>query len=320
MWLIFLIVIISAASAALLAAGYCFFRMGMVRNGSINLKKVSGSKKSSDQQISKLRDEIDAASKKLYLRPHEEVYAVSYDGLRLVGDFFLVPNARATVICVHGYRSSGKNDFSLAADYWISRGFNILLPDQRAHGRSEGKYICYGAKERYDLLTWTDMLTARFGEHPIVYDGVSMGATTVMLACGLETPPFVRAAVADCGFVSMREIFKHVIKNNFGLPAFPLVSIAELYSRFFAGVSFSDSTCDALRLTEVPVFFAHGKDDMFVQPEMSLRNYEACGSPKELLLVENAAHGMSFKVAQAEYEKKLDIFLEKYADLPSLGV
>lgn len=42
---------------------------------------------------------------------------------------------------------------------------------------------------------------------------------------------------------------------------------------------------------------------------MTKQNYEACRAPKMLLLTE-AAHGMSYLAAKAEYEKQLEDFLE----------
>lgn len=85
--------------------------------------------------------------------PWEDVYTDSFDGLRLHARL-LRGNGEDNVILVHGYRSSGENDFAGIAQYYITRGFGVLLVDQRAHGQSEGRQISFGTRERDDVRRW----------------------------------------------------------------------------------------------------------------------------------------------------------------------
>lgn len=95
------------------------------------------------------------------------------------------------------------------------------------------------------------------------------------------------------------------------LPAFPSLYLVSLFARIFAGIRLRG--CDTRKAMEknttVPVFFATGTRDRVVPPEMTKQNYEACRAPKMLLLTE-AANGMSYLAAKAEYEKQLEDFLE----------
>ena len=69
------------------------------------------------------------------------------------------------------------------------------------------------------------------------------------------------------------------------------------------------STKDALRTAKVPVMFVHGTDDHFVPVEMTYENYMACASPKKLLIVPGADHGMSYFMEPRKYEAEvLDFF------------
>lgn len=240
-----------------------------------------------------------------------EVSVTARDGVTLKGDFYPARNARATLIYFHGYRGSSA-DFCLCIRFFHSRGFNVLLPDQRAHGRSGGKYVCFGVKERYDCLDWVGLTTKTLAAGlPVVLDGIFMGGTTVLLAAGLDLPEDVKAIIADCGFTSAWEQIRHNLKTTMRMPAFPCLYIVSLFARIFAKCRLrSCDTRDAVRKNRrVPIFFATGTRDRVVPPKMTEQNYEACSAPKMLLLTE-AAHGMSYLAAKDEYEKQLDAFLE----------
>ena len=52
----------------------------------------------------------------------------------------------------------------------------MLLVDARAHGQSEGKFIGFGCKDRYDALKWIDWMIKKAGNGiRIVLMGNSMG-------------------------------------------------------------------------------------------------------------------------------------------------
>ena len=115
----------------------------------------------------------------------EHHYITSRDGLKLHG--FLIPNTttdkKRIAVLVHGYQGSPAFDFSAAAQYYYSNGFALFLPDQRTHGESEGKYITFGAFERYDVVDWCKYLDDYTNhEYEFILSGVSMGGTTVLLA------------------------------------------------------------------------------------------------------------------------------------------
>ena len=137
------------------------------------------------------------------MRDAEDVFLPSYDGLRLHGQLLQQPGAKGTILLFHGYRSSWIIDFSIVLPYYYSLGYNLLAVDERAHGQSEGVYITFGVHERRDAATWAQYAAMHFGlDHPLFLGGLSMGATTVLLASALELPPSVRGVIADCGFSS----------------------------------------------------------------------------------------------------------------------
>ena len=203
-------------------------------------------------------------------RPWEDVFAESYDGLRLHGRYLAQKDPRGTLLLVHGFHSSGWADFSCVLRSYFELGFDLLVIDQRAHLPSGGQYLTMGIRERYDVRTWCLWLLERFGEgRRVVLDGLSMGATTVLLAAGLDLPKNVCGVIADCGFTSPRDIFLAVMKDRYHIPTCFLWG-AGLCCRVMAGFSMDEaSTVDALRHCTLPLLLVHGEADDFVPCSMT---------------------------------------------------
>ena len=248
--------------------------------------------------------------KKLWLRREYEARGREYsilseDGLRLYGHY--IPPAgemRGVFLQVHGYRSNGFNDFCGAVGHMTRDGFGCLVVDQRCHGRSEGDTICFGVRERYDILLWCRFLEKEFPGMPVILDGVSMGAATVMGAASLELPENVRGIIADCGYTSMEDIFRKVLATSFRLPAFPLLPLAELYCRLKNGFGFSDLRSEeSLAHAKVPVLLAHGEADDFVPYAMAVKIYETVRDKIdiEFVSVRDAGHGLSYLINYDQY-------------------
>lgn len=271
-----------------------------------------------DHILAPFADRFREAGEWLDAQKTKPIYIESFDGLRLYADYLPLEGSRKTIVAMHGYHSSYRSDFSIVLPYYRELGYNILLVDQRAHGQSEGRYLSYGILEKYDVLSWVNELNRRFPEtETIVLDGMSMGASTVLMATGLELPENVRAVVADCGFsggwdivnITARKINRHIPKV--------VLSTVNFFCRIFADYDLrDDNTLLAMQKCKIPVLFVHGTGDTFVPCEMTLRNYATCRAKKELLTVVGAEHGMSFLRNEPLCRKTLSAFLKKYGDVP----
>ena len=242
-----------------------------------------------------------------------DLHVVSYDDHLLYGRFIPAENARATIIQFHGYRSHFCVDFSASMRYYHDKGYNLVMVDQRAHGKSEGKYITFGVKERLDVLSWVTYMTLMLGEdHPIFIGGLSMGATTVCMASDLEFPGNVVGVIADCGFTSPAEILSNVAEKNYHISGKIAVPFIGFFARMFCGFGLRDwSTMDALSNTKLPVAFFHGLNDKIVPYEMSRRSFAACSGEKVLTEFPDAGHGTSWLKDKARYQTVLEEFMEK---------
>lgn len=246
-------------------------------------------------------------------RETEEVEVQSGDGFVLHG--LLIPHIapRATVILFHGWRSSWEMDFLCALPFLYGLRLQCLLVDQRAQGDSEGRFMTLGVRERADVPVWADYVSNRFGaRHPIFLQGTSMGASTVTMASAYHFSGNVRGLIADCGFTSPYEAVSAVWREKTPFPAHFAMWLLDLFARWFADFSLREcDAADALARTKYPVLFLHGTADRFVPSYMTRQAYEACGSEKTLLLVEGAAHCMSYLTDRPRVEAAYRDFIEK---------
>ncbi|WP_312880252.1 alpha/beta hydrolase [Paenibacillus phytorum] len=181
-----------------------------------------------------------------------------------------------TVILAHGYAGQAMQMGKLAQMYKDTLGFNVLIPDARGHGRSEGHYIGFGWPERKDYVQWIDKVIEHMGEQSkIVLHGVSMGGATVMMTSGEALPPNVKAIVEDCGYTTAKDQLAYQLKRMYRLPIFPLLHLTSLLTKLRAGYFFGEaSALDQLQKSKTPMLFIHGDADLFVPTDSDQVRYD----------------------------------------------
>ena len=229
-------------------------------------------------------------------------------------------NQEKAVIISHGYKGNGETMANFA-QMFHNLGFNVLLPDDRAHGESAGKYISFGWLDRLDYQEWLNRLINRLGEQvKIVLFGVSMGGATVEMMSGEDLPSQVKCIIADCGYSSIKEELAYLLKKQYHLPEYPIYPLVSTISRHRLGFYLGDvSSKEQLAKNKLPIFFIHGEKDTYVPSYMALENYQATSAPKELWLVANATHAESFWINPVAYRQRIVQFLGKYFDRGSDG-
>ena len=285
-----------------------FYRRTMMRN----LAKTERTIKMAGTDWNKHMDFIHKRKEYMMSQPHEDWWNVTLDGkMKLHATWFPQRKQKKAVICFHGYTSEGMKDYIGLSGYYMKHGYSMLLVDERAHGKSEGKYIGFGCLDRMDALKWIQMVIENCGEDvEIILHGTSMGGATVLMTSGLELPIQVKGIVSDCAFTSPKEVFTHVLRNMIHMPAFPIIQISDFMNRKLAGYGMDE--CNAAREVQkatVPILFIHGSGDTFVPCSMCDVLFENCASKKQKLIVEGAAHAESYYKDTQAYEEALDIFL-----------
>lgn len=246
----------------------------------------------------------------------------SFDGLKLSALLLEAQkDCRGTIILMHGYHSLPERDFATLARFYHSLNYNVLLPYERAHGKSEGKFITFGIKERYDCRDWILKINELYGDDMNIFvQGISMGCATVLMASSFEMPLNVRGIIADCGFTSPSEILYWTMVKQTKIPrliARFIMMTNNFFAEHVASFSFDEySTYTALAKANVPILFISGDKDETVPVDMTMNNflqYKMKNDEKaELLIIEGAPHAVSNIINPEKYLSKVEEFLLKY--------
>ena len=255
------------------------------------------------------RDKLENWVREMRAMPHEEFSIESFDGLTLYGKYYEYKPGAPIELMFPGYRGSAERDLAGGVQRCFQVGHNVLLADQRCSGRSEGNVITFGIREYRDCLKWVDFAVEHFGpDAKIILTGISMGASTVLMAAGEELPSNVVGVLADCGYTSAKAIICHV-SRMLHLPAWLMYPLIRLGGFLFAGFDLEEnSPIEAVKQIRIPVIFAHGEADDFVPCSMSRENYDACAAPKCLYTAPGAGHGLCYLVAGEDYIRALREF------------
>lgn len=237
----------------------------------------------------------------------------SRDGLSLWAEFYPSDSdSHIYVVGVHGYTVDHR-DIAPAIMPFAQKGWNVVTPDQRGRGNSEGDYLSMGWLEKDDVVDWVKKIVEYDAQAQIILYGESMGGATVMMASGEELPDNVVATIEDCGYTSAYGMFQNQLQERFGLPEFPFLPAAALVGQVRAGFNFYDaSAIEQLKKSDLPILFIHGGADDYVPTAMGLELYEAYTHEKDILIVDGAGHGQSADVDAKRYYDAVFTFLSKY--------
>ena len=311
-WLILLLAALLLGGGSL-AGGWLLFHRGFAPGRDPMATELSNLLRLQNGPLAPRAEFVRQGREWLDAQPCRHLYFTNREGLRLHARYFTAtaqPTGRV-LLMAHGYHSCGSFDFGCGCPFYLGLGYDLCVVDQRAHGESQGDQVCFGVRESGDMVEWCRFLLAQDPCRPIVLAGISMGATSMLLAAGREDlPGQVLGVIADCGFISCEEQFRDVLRQ-LHLPRFPILNWAELICRARLGFGFREnSTLDAVARMKIPVIFFHGEADDFVPPRNSIENYQACRAPvKQLVLTPGAGHGQSFLADEQGCRAQLSAFL-----------
>lgn len=242
---------------------------------------------------------------------YSDKYIESYDKLQL-HSYVVTQNSNKWAIVVHGYGGSGKL-MSDKSKYFYDMGYNVLIPDLRGHGKSEGDYIGMGWKDRLDIISWINFIIKENPNAEIVLHGTSMGAATVLMTSGENLPSNVKAIVADCAYTSAWDEFSYQLETYLKVPSSYILNVTNIINKLKAGYSLKEaSALESVKKATVPILFIHGDKDKFVPYSMMDKLYDATSSPKEKLTIDGGEHANSDLVSPFLYWLTVEDFLNQY--------
>ena len=165
-------------------------------------------------------------------REHSIIEIKSHDDYKLKAVYY-PNNSEVTVICVHGYTSHAEREWAFPGLFYLSLGYNVLIPYQRAHGLSEGKYISFGALESLDMVEWVNKVNSMHPKGKIIIHGLSMGGGIVLNLSNIKMNN-VTCLISDAPNVSIEGFFRNVARNIFKRNSDKIASFAiERYNKEF---------------------------------------------------------------------------------------
>ncbi|WP_048000307.1 alpha/beta hydrolase [Lactiplantibacillus herbarum] len=302
-WWIALGVVIILLGGGLIGAGSYFYHVAIARGDKdFVTQSTTLSKKSSVYH-----------QKYWYLHARKQTWTIeSHDHLKLVAWYIPAKNSRKTVVLAHGF-AGNKSLMGAWAGMYHELGYNVLVPDARAAGDSQGNAIGYGWLERRDDLQWARTVVKRTNTTQIVMSGISMGAAGMTMASGEQQIPQIKAYVVDSPFTSANAIISYQAGQLYHLPAFPLVNVTSLITKMRAGYSFKEANAvTQVRKNHLPIMIISGTKDDFVPTSMSKSLYKNANQPKELWLVKGAGHTTAITQDYQRYKQHVRKFLEQY--------
>ena len=245
----------------------------------------------------------------------KDTFIYAPDKARLHAYYVAAPSPTSkTAVIVHGYTDNAIRMMMIGYLYNHSLGYNILLPDLRYSGLSDGDAFQMGWLDRKDVMQWMEVANEIFGDSTqMLVHGISMGGATTMMVSGEPQPAYVKCFVDDCGYTSVWDQFSKELKEDFGLPSFPLLYISSWLCDWTKGWNFTEaSALEQVKKCRLPMLFIHGEKDDYVPTRMVYELYEAKPEPKELWVVPGADHATSYKLNKEEYTQKVKQFTDKY--------
>jgi uncharacterized protein len=219
-----------------------------------------------------------------------------------------LPNFGA-VLLLHGVRADRRSMLS-RAKFLNQLGYAVLLVDLPAHGQSSGNRITYGLSEGEGVKYALKYLKNDLPAEKIAVIGVSLGAAALVLS---KEGRVTKAVVLESMFPSIQEAVEDRLEMYLGWVGAKLTPLLISQLPLRLGIS-PDQLKPISEITNLgaPVLIASGSVDRHTKLEETMQIFDAAATPKELWIVEGAAHVDLHEFAGKAYEAKIISFLDKY--------
>ena len=211
------------------------------------------------------------------------------------------PAPRGTVMILHGILDSKARFFAMGQQM-ARMGYTVVMLDHRAHGRSEGKYTTFGAKEKFDARDVIDSLLAS-GEitEPIYVFGQSMGAAIAVQYAAVD--PRCRAVMAVAPYTDMRSAARRFV------PFMNTKKFEQIVVRGGELAGFDPDEASAILAAgelDVPLLVVHGRIDAIVPHSQGVAVYNAANVQKKLVTFPLLGHISLVLGRQTWFAKQAD--------------
>ncbi len=242
--------------------------------------------------------------------PYDTVQLTTNNGIKLEAWYMKADSAKGTVILFHGLNSNKGNVLAEAFSF-ISFGYNTMLVDIRAHGKSEGIANSLGYKESEEVKLAYDHVEKK-GEKNIVLWGMSLGAVIITKAIWqYDLQP--QKIILEMPFDRLQDHIKARARIG-GFPGEPFGFLVTFWTGAEKGYwGFGHKTSRYAKKINCPVLLQWGNSDEYVLKKETENIFAAIASPKKKLeIYEDAGHGPLLAGNETKWEQTVNDFLNNY--------
>ena len=223
---------------------------------------------------------------------------------------WLIPGRKGAgaVVLMHGFRGD-RRQMLARASFLSEAGYGVLLFDFQAHGESPGKQITIGYLESRDAQGAVEFIKKNCPGEKLGVIGLSMGGAAAILASpALE----VDAIVLEAVYPDIERAVANRVERYLGAWARGLGRLLIMQLPLRAGIEKEAlRPIDRVGAIKAPKLFIAGGKDLHTKLDESREIFAAASEPKELWVVEAAAHVDVHQMAKEEYERRILDFFEK---------
>lgn len=286
------------------------FIIFLIKARDIMFKYAVLEKKRSSDEIFRLMEYTKIYDRNHYYKQHfEKLTLISEEGFKLTAQYLeCKQQSSSVIILLHGY-SVDHHRSCQYIDFFLAKGFNILLVDQRSHGESEGKYTTYGYYEVKDLSLWVNLMIEKLGYNSIIgIHGHSMGAATALLY-SVEGRGKVRFIISEAGYSDAAELLKSKLHKH-RIPVFPFYQLTCQKIKYKCGFRIKElCPIDIVKSSNIPILFIHGNIDELVPCRMGIEMYKAKKDRKSIYIVKDGMHNTCYSKNKSMYEEVVTNFI-----------
>lgn len=240
---------------------------------------------------------------------YEDISFTASDGVPLKG-WYIPGTRKEAVIMVHGHGADRHEGLR-----WVRGlhryGMSVLLFDLRNHGTSGGDVTTMGFLEKRDVSGAATWLKAIKNIEQIGVFGVSMGASSGILAMAEDKN--IKAGVFEAGFSSLRKELNDIARRDYGLPSVPLINIVSLFFKLRTGISL-DAVAPAKAIAKISprsLLVIHCPGDDYIHFSHGKRIFESAGQPKDFWASPCTTHAEAWQGDPDEGEQRVALFFSK---------
>ena len=236
--------------------------------------------------------------------PYEHFKLQPTDSIAL--DAFYVPavgEAKTNLIMLHGVGSCKEVYLGSVAEL-AKMGYNVLLWDQRAHGKSGGKYLTYGYFEKGDVSLAIDWLETKNADLPTGIYGNSMGGAVAIQSLAHDAR--LKYALIESTFTDLRTVSNAYGSRmgGFQLPFWLTDYVLTRAGKIANFEPFTVRPIDAAAKVTQPILHIHGDADANINVAHAHAIFAAYASQdKQLYIVENGDHADLWEKGGVAYQK-----------------